>query len=301
MIGSLGLLGACQTEPSQAPGPASLPKATKAQRAIYERAIARFRVGGDEFSSVLREGKDDPVLSRALTMFLIFHMRDAERRQRERQQGSLEMRSMQDNVRYTQARAGLEVLGPAALPTLRAELIQNRHTDNRVFGVKALAALGPAAVPALRDAMRASEPRHRRYYVEAVTRMDPSKAVELQLLSWSRDEDFSVRSKALAGLARHGDRHLVLLRKALASDPDPFVQRQVVQALADHKDLATARSVVGYYASCVERSDDRGCREAERSLVRMAGVRPRSQGRRLVTYGLPYWRKWLDSLSKEKR
>ena len=268
MIGVSGLLGGCQTEPAQPTGTASLPKANAAQREIYERAIALFQVGGEEFAAVLREGKGDPVLSRALTMFLVFHMRDAERRQRQRQQGSLEVRSMKDNERYSQARAGLQVLGSAALPTVQAELIQNRHTDTRVFGVEALAALGPEAVPALRDAMQGSQPRYRRYYVEAVSRMDSSKQGELQLLSWSKDQDFSVRSKALVGLGRYGDRHLVLLRKVLATDEDPFVRRQVVQVLGAHKDLVTARAVLDYYAACVESADDRGCREAERTLVR---------------------------------
>lgn len=301
LIGSLGLLGGCETTPGHQPEPDPLPRADETQRALYERAIALFRVGGEEFETVLREGRDDTVLAKALTMFLVFHMRDAERRQRQRQRGNFEIRSLRDNVRYSQARAGLGILGRAALPTVQAELIQNRHTENRLFGVDALAALGTEAVPAIRDAMRASEPRYRRYYVDAVSRMRPSKNAELQLLRWSKDQDFSVRSKALAGLARYGDRHLVLLRGVVLTDPDPFVRRQVIQNLGDHKDRATVASVIDYYGRCSTDGDQRGCREAERTLVRMSGMKSKQGGQRVKTYGLAYWRKWAASLPKENR
>ena len=157
LIGSLGLLGGCETNPRRQHKIDSLPQADETQKVLYERAIALFQVGGEEFETVLREGRDDPVLAKALTMFLVFHMRDAEQRQRQRQSGNLEIRSLRDNVRYSQARAGLGILGGAALPTVQAELIQNRHTENRLFGVVALTALGAEAVPAIRDAMRVSE------------------------------------------------------------------------------------------------------------------------------------------------
>lgn len=301
LIGSLGLLGGCETSPRRQPKLDSLPQADETQKTLYERAIALFQVGGEEFETVLREGRDDPVLAKALTMFLVFHMRDAEQRQRQRQSGNFEMRGLRDNVRYAQARAGLGILGGAALPTVQAELIQNRHTENRLFGVVALTALGAEAVPAIRDAMRVSEPRYRRYYVDAVSQMRPSKKAELQLLRWSKDQDFSVRSKALAGLTRYGDRHLALLRGVLRTDPDPFVRRQIVQNLGDHKDLATVTSVIDYYGRCSGDGDDRGCREAERTLVRMSGMKSKSRGQAIKSYGLPYWRKWAESLPKEGR
>jgi hypothetical protein len=234
-------------------------------------------------------------------MFLAFHMRDAEQRQRLRQGGSLEVRSLEDNVRYVQARAGLKTLGASALPTVRTELIENRHTENRLFGVATLIALGPDQVAPIQAVMAASEERYRRYYAEAVSQMPPSSAVEKQLLRWVKNEDFSVRSEALVGLTRYGDRHLALLRSVVASDPDQFVQRQVVANLGRYKDLATVSVVIAYYDRCVTRRDDRGSREAERTLLRMSGMQAKHSGQRMKVYGLAYWRKWAASLPKEGR
>lgn len=300
LIGLLGLLAGCDTA-RDVSKPTPLPQASDAQKQLYERAIAQFRVGGKEFESVLRAGKGDPVLAKALTMFLVFHMRDAEQRQRLRQGGNLEVRSLRDNVRYVQARAGLKILGAAALPTVRKELIENRHTENRLFGVDALIALGSDQVPAIEAIMVASEDRYRRYYVEAVSQMPPSPKVEKQLLRWAENEGFSVRSQALAGLTRYGDRHLALLRSVVASDPDQFVQRQVVANLGIYKDLPTISVVIAYYDRCITRRDDRGSREAERTLLRMSGMQPKHSGQRMKIYGLAYWRKWAASLPKEGR
>ena len=61
--------------------------------------------------------------------------------------------------------------------------------------------------------------------------MKPSPERELMLLDWSKNDDYLVRSGAFVGLQRAGDRHLALLRDAVARDPDTFVQKQVVTGL----------------------------------------------------------------------
>lgn len=300
LIGSTGLLGGCETT-SAPPKPASLPRATEQQRELYERAIALFRTGDEEFAAVLREGRDDSVLAKALTMFLVFHMRDAELRQRQQQRNRMGGRTLEDNVRYTQARAGLGTLGEAALPTVRTELIQHRFTETRLFGIRILTALGADAVPAIREVMRASKPKYRRYYVEAVSGMPNSPKVELQLLEWSKDPDFTVRTKALIGLIRFGKRHLSLMREVVISDPVQFVRRQVIQNLGSYRDATTVGVVLDFYARCTKIGDDRGGREAERTLMQMSGKQPKRIGQRMKAYGLVYWRKWADSQRQENR
>ncbi len=302
LLGLSGLLGGCESATGSTRR-APVPKASVEQREIYERVILLFQVGTDEFGKALREGRDDPVLASKLTQFLVVHMREAERLQRRAQRGDFELRSLEENARYSEARKGLGVLGDAALPTLRQRLIEHRLTENRLFGITTLAALGPDAVPAIRDAMLTSKPRYHRYYVEAVSRMPPAPKVERQLLEWTRSDSFSVRAEALRGLVAYGDRHLVLLRSVVREDSDAFVQRQVVERLGGYRDPATIACVLGYYQRCAASGEDRGIRAAERTLLRMSGKKPRRRGDRLVHHGLAYWQRWAreQPAVREKR
>ena len=124
---------------------------------------------------------------------------------------------------------------------------------------------------------------------------------------WGNDTLLGQNGHDLSGLVQYGERHLPLFRTTVAKDRDEFIRRHVVGQLGSFKDRQTAAVVVAYYAECTRRRDgrgrpdDRGMRVAERTLVKMAGLKTRSRGRTLTNYGLAYWQRWLRTLPAEEK
>lgn len=272
------------------------PKPTeKEQEELFRKAGQLFVQGGEEYDKAVAACCEDPIVAYWLTIRMIWHMKDAADRQRQRQAMNFQLRELETNERYTRARKTLGSMGEIAVPTIIAELVQNRYTDNRQLGATIFAAMRPDVVPRLEEAMTKSEPRYKRYYVEGVAGMKPVAQAEVLLVRWAKDEDYAIRAAAFVGLSRYGDRHLPALREAVAHDADSFVRRQIVKQLGRLKDRKTAAAVVEYYARCAADNDRRGITEAERTLIRMSG-KPSAKGGRPVRYGLDHWRQWVLTL-----
>jgi hypothetical protein len=292
----------CAASPERPHKPPRPVPTEAAQKTLLQETEALFRAGSQEaFLAHVDRCAADPVVAAWLTRGLVFHMLDARERQLTAEAERLPVQALADNPRYRDGLAGIVRLGPAAVPTLLAELIGHRSSKTREFGAEILGQLPDSVLPQLRAAFAGADQRSRRYLVLAVARMPASPAVETELLAFSRHEDFSVRAEALAGLAGYGERHLELLRRAVAEDPDPFVQRQIVMRLDRFPDRRTAAAVVDFYARAEKAGDQPGIRAAERTLIEMSGRPISTAGGRVARYGLASWREWLLGLPVELR
>lgn len=289
---SVMLLGCSTAEP---PARRTLPVATKEQGDVLKRADRLFATGGKEFFAVVDEAGADPATTKAMVMYLAWHMNEAARLQRQRQQGTLPVRALDSNARYVQARTAIARLGPKAVPPVGEVLVEHRFSDSRWLGVEILAAMGPEVLPTIEKSVDQRPEKFRRYYVEAVGRMAPTAEAERLLLAWTGHSDFTVRAAAYVGLASHGAKHLAKLHAAVRSDPDRFVQRQVVKQLGAFRDKETARVVIEFYSRSVVGNDRMGETEAERALVRISG-REAARGRKVIRYGLASWQEWYRNL-----
>lgn len=255
-----------------------------------------FVQGGEELDAVVFGVRSDPLVSAWVTRFLILHMADAVQKQRLVQADRINFSGMEVNEQYQDALRLLKTLADAAVPTVVEELLDHRFSENRLLGVSILSEMPPMALPALDEAYRQGGPRRRRFLVEAVGEMQPGDEAEGHLLGWAADEDYLIRAIAFAGLSRYGENHLPLLQSAVATDPEQFVQRQVVKKLGQFHDKGTAATVVDFYARCVQRSDWDGVREAERALMQIAEF-PVSENDRRIEKGLAYWRNWITKFA----
>ncbi len=292
---TLLLLTACENSPDRHTPKRERPTGEE-NEALFRKIGLEFETGkGDEINALLADACKNAKLAASVARLMMFHMKDAAQRQRDKQANRFQFRDLESNFRYTRARSALGTMGPVAVPTVIDELMKNRFTDNRQIGVQILASMSKDVLPMLKQAVIDSKPTFRHNYVAAVAGMKPSPERELMLLDWSKNDDYLVRSGAFVGLQRAGDRHLALLRDAVARDPDTFVQKQVVKVLGGFTDRVTAATVIAYYARCEKRGDRMGASEAERTLVKISKKPPTRRGR-LIHYGLSYWRKWVLTL-----
>ena len=189
---------------------------------------------------------------------------------------------------YRKALTELRIVGGPAVGIVVDELLRHHQIKNRSLGVQILIYMGPGIVPDLAPYLAHRDKRVQRQVLQVLGGLasDP-RAVQL-LIQQTRNPDWSLRARALKSLALAGDAQLPLLHQAALHDPDPFVRRRVVIALARFKDKQTAIVVVAYYREVLRQGDRQAMRAAQKTLQAMSGIR----GERTEAF----WQRWVKSL-----
>lgn len=183
----------------------------------------------------------------------------------------------------------LVAMGAAAAPCIVVDLLGNPHADRRELGAELLARLGPDALPAWIRAHSVDDTRVRRKALEVVSSWEPLPPLaETSLLDATRDADFGVRAAAFTALGRAGRAQSARLVAALASEPDPFVQRAIASSLVAMPSRDAAQAVVAFLERSTMAGDVESADLADEVLRRMSG-----RGERTA---LATWRQWADAL-----
>ncbi len=264
------------------------PRRSKEKIEAVDGAVRLYVDGDDDgFAKARDELAQDPVSAYWLTRYLLLFVIKA---RQPRQIDETDPDRMVGEPVWKRPVREIEALGPAAVPAIVMDLLRDSRGDYRALARELLELVGPEGLPQWRGVFEIEDPKARLRGTEVLAGWQDRSAPVVALLdAMSRDEDWGVRGEAYRGLGRDAS-HAPRLVEALASEADPYVQRKIIEALADHKSHANASAIVGYMARAYDANDRRGMLAADAALRKMSGKKQRAT--------LETWRSWLTTLDR---
>jgi len=264
-------------------------KAAAAQIQELKRVEALWKAEDPKFPAARNEILKDPVATAWWTRTLLFYAVGSHQQSLRRQRDLLGTVRAKQPLGYRKALAELRVVGGPGVPVVVDELLRHHELKNRGLGVQILIYMGPGIVPELEPYLAHKDKRVPRQVLQVLGGLASDPRARDLLLRNIRNPDWSFRAKALESLALAGETQLPLLHQAALHDPDPFVRRRVVVALARFKkDKQTATVVVAYYKEVLRQGDRQGMRAAQQTLQAMSGI----SGQHTEAF----WESWAKSL-----
>jgi hypothetical protein len=263
-------------------------KATPEQARQLRQVHDLWKAEDPKFPAARDQILEDPVTAAWWSRTLIGYAVGSHKQYMAQQRDLLGAVKVKEPLGYKKALAELRIADGVAVPVVVAELLRHHDIKNRALGVQILIYMGPGIVPDLQPYLAHQDKRVQRQVLQVLGGLASDARAQQLLIANIRNPEWSIRAQALESLALAGDAHLPLLHQAALHDPDPFVRRRVVAALAQFKDRQTATVVVAYYQEVLRQGDRQGIRAAQRTLQAMSGIRG--------GHTESFWQRWLEGL-----